>query len=99
MAEAVRGELTVEHRNAVPDPATLPWVDVVAVLPSPVLARDVIGDGERAVLSLALHEPNVLVVLDERRGRKVAKRLGLKRTGVLRRDGRGHSASARPQAR
>ena len=83
---AVRTELTVDHPNDVPDPATLSWVVAERPLPHPaVVAWGKLGKGEASVLSLALHRDDVLAIVDEKRGKKAGLALGLgpRLTGTL----------------
>lgn len=61
-----------------------PWIQVVRVS-NPRLALTYIGldQGEAEVLALAVEHNARLVVIDERRGRRYAQRLGLALTGTL----------------
>ena len=42
-----------------------------------------LDEGEASAIALALENPHSRIILDERKGRSVAKRLGLKITGTL----------------
>jgi len=39
--------------------------------------------GEASAIALAIEEENSLLIIDERKGREIAKRMGLKITGIL----------------
>jgi predicted nucleic acid-binding protein len=65
--------------------ADLPeWIDLE---PDPEVLlpeTDSLGAGEASAISLAwLHRGDALLVLDERRGRRIADALGLRKTGLL----------------
>ncbi|QXD16313.1 DUF3368 domain-containing protein [Rhodocaloribacter litoris] len=64
-----------------------------------VLQRD-LGRGEAEAIALALERNADLVLLDEREGRRAARRLGLSVTGVLgllvEAKAKGHVATLRP---
>jgi uncharacterized protein len=85
-----------------PDPLGLPWADVRPVAPmSPRLELiGFLGAGERAVLTLAMAEPDSVAIIDDLAGRKVAARFGVKVTGtlnvVLAAKQRGHILAVRP---
>lgn len=75
---AVRTELLREH-PALPD-----WLDIVAPKAIPIeitSARLDLGESEALAVALELHADAVL--LDERLGRRVARALGLRVTGLL----------------
>lgn len=61
-----------------------PWIQVVPVS-NPRLPLTYIGldQGEAEVLALALEHSARLVIIDERKGRRYAQRLGLALTGTL----------------
>lgn len=61
-----------------------PWIQVVCVS-NPRLALTYVGldQGEAEVLALAVEHNARLVVIDERKGRRYAQRLGLALTGTL----------------
>ena len=69
----------------VPDPVQHAWLHIVDPLhvPSEWLSLD-LGPGERAVLALALENPDRIAVLDDRFGREVAQTAGLPVWGTLR---------------
>ena len=60
------------------------WIKVTT-LPNPkqILAFERLDEGEAAVLTLALEQDARLVIIDERRARQHAKRMGLPLTGTL----------------
>ena len=67
----------------VPNPATLPWVEIVS---SPTvallaLATD-LGKGESEAIAIA-HERNALLILDDGLARRHARLIGVKLTGTL----------------
>jgi hypothetical protein len=68
-----------------PEPLALPWADVRPVAPlSPQLEPfGFLGAGERAVLTLAMANPDSVAIIDELPGRKVAARFGVNVTGTL----------------
>jgi predicted nucleic acid-binding protein len=69
---------------ALPDVTAFPWVRVQSVVvPAGLLLGTDLGDGEQAVLGLALAIPGALVVLDDAAARQEARRLGLSLTGTL----------------
>ena len=76
---AVRDELLARH-DELPD-----WLDVRDDPPFPptTLTNTKLGHGETAAISLALELHADIVLIDERRGRREAERLGLTVTGVL----------------
>lgn len=76
---AVRDELLARH-DELPD-----WLDVRDDPPFPptLLVNAKLGRGETAAISLALELHADIVLIDERRGRREAERLGLTVTGVL----------------
>ena len=77
----------LEHGRLVPGSVTvdLPeWIEVLSLqaTPSPLL-RAILDDGEAAVISLAAEVGCQLVLIDERRGRRVARLAGLEVTGTV----------------
>jgi predicted nucleic acid-binding protein len=61
-----------------------PWIQVVRVSnPRLVLSYIGLDQGETKVLALAVEHNAQLVVIDERKGRRYAQRLGLALTGTL----------------
>lgn len=76
---AVRDELLARHEK-LPD-----WLDIRddPLFPSTTLTMAKLGRGETAAISLALELHADVVLIDERRGRREAERLGLTVTGVL----------------
>lgn len=82
-------------------PITIPnWVEVVSLArrPSAPLVQS-LDQGEAAVISLALELEVPTVAIDEWRGRRVARALGLEVTGSLGLLGRAKTAGAIPQLR
>jgi uncharacterized protein len=60
------------------------WLTVVPDPPEQLEETRVLGAGESAAITLAwLHRPESFLILDEKRGRAVAKSLGLRVTGLL----------------
>jgi len=60
------------------------WLTVVPDPPEPLEETRVLGAGESAAITLAwMHRPESFLILDEKRGRAVAKALGLRVTGLL----------------
>lgn len=65
-----------------PDLAELPWLSVHATAPDPLILSTLdAGEAEAIALARAVHAR--LILLDERRGRAVAARLGLPVAGSL----------------
>ncbi len=63
---------------------TLDWLEVVdAGEPPPELRRFHLDAGEEAVLTRALAHPGTLAIIDDRRGRRVARALAIPVTGTL----------------
>ena len=100
--EAVLGELR-RGRAAGPGPVLPPptWLDVRPLRAPPIpLLAEYLDPGEAAVIALAIEEEISLVAIDERRGRMVARTLGLHVTGsvgvLLRAKRRGLVTSIRP---
>ena len=61
-----------------------PWLQVVDLkTPIPAMIRATLDDGEAAVIQLALEQDIELVCLDDLRGRRLAKAVGLSIVGVL----------------
>lgn len=60
------------------------WIEVLptTAIPSPLLAAH-LDPGEASVIALALEQEISLVLIDERRGRMVARTLGLRVTGSV----------------
>ena len=69
----------------VPDPSAYPWLRVVdpRTIPSEWLVSD-LGPGELAALSLALENPERIVLLDDALARRIAQTAGLTVWGTLR---------------
>ena len=60
------------------------WLQIVGVADSswqPPISR--LGSGETAVLALAMETSDTIILMDEKRGRRAARILGLQTTGVL----------------
>ncbi len=65
-------------------PVDAPWLEVCDLRePLPSYARMTLDDGEAAVIQLALEQGIQYVCLDDRRGRRLAKALGLEVVGLL----------------
>ncbi|MFL6291759.1 MAG: DUF3368 domain-containing protein [Thermoanaerobaculia bacterium] len=69
----------------VPEPSTYPWLRVVdpRAIPSEWLASD-LGPGELAALSLALENPERIILVDDALARRIAQTAGLTVWGTLR---------------
>lgn len=83
--EAVEAELDEGRRRyvALPKLEALHWVTIRPthdLLPSPICG---LGKGERAVLALGTQLPQAVLLLDDLRARRHAKRHGMKTTGTL----------------
>lgn len=83
--EAVRDEFLAkdsgDRTQALED---TPWIQIVPLFqPRRVLAFAGLDRGEAEVLALAEEREARLVVLDEKKGRRYAERLGLPRTGTI----------------
>jgi len=65
-------------------PSSSEWIEVLptTALPPPLLAAH-LDPGEAAVITLALEQGISLVLIDERRGRMVARTLGLRVAGSI----------------
>ena len=65
--------------------AALPWIDVVPAsqISSESLVTSALDAGERAAIDVALGLKADLLLMDERAGIEVARRLGLSATGTL----------------
>jgi predicted nucleic acid-binding protein len=79
--DAVRDELRAGAEPR-PDVGTLPWLTVAAVEPDAEL-RDALNSGEAAATTLAIRLGARAVLLDERRGRRIAQARGLPVVGTL----------------
>jgi predicted nucleic acid-binding protein len=79
-AELQRGHLVLDAVNV-----SLPeWVEVMPLqAPPSALLQAILDEGEASVISLAAEIGCRLVVIDERRGRKVARLQGLEVTGTV----------------
>lgn len=84
---AVEAELAAGRAlgHDLPDPTTLPWVEIRRGLPVPplVLAIRGLGAGEREVIALALSDPGNIVILDDLEARRAAGSFGITVTGTL----------------
>lgn len=78
----VRREYQDGAKMSDPDLDTLSWLQVVPD-PGAVSLPAKLGLGEQAVLQLAVAYPARAVLIDERKGRRVAKELGLPILGTL----------------
>ena len=82
---AVQAEfLAIENSARQQALTTSNWIQITA-LSNPQLAQIYIGldRGEAEVLALAIEQSARLVIMDERKGRRYAQRLGLPLTGTL----------------
>jgi predicted nucleic acid-binding protein len=79
--DAVRDELRAGAEPH-PDFELLPWLTVAAVEPDAEL-RDALDSGEAAAITLAIRLGARAVLLDERRGRRIAQARGLPVVGTL----------------
>ena len=83
---AVAAELEEGRRLGLdlPDPESLPWVDLGESVNKQVLRLVAdLGPGETAVLALALERNDAIVILDDALARRHAEVLGLRLTGTL----------------
>lgn len=82
---AVRDEfLAAETEHRQQSLAHSPWIQVAHLqTPGYALTFSDLDSGEAEVLALAVERSARLVIIDERKGRRYAKRLGLSVTGTL----------------
>ena len=61
------------------------WIEIVQVVDRKyqLLLEGILDKGEASAIALAVTMENVLLIMDDLKGRKEAKRLGLKITGTL----------------
>ena len=82
--DAVEAELAAGRRRNVPLPRLedLKWVTIMSTqrIPSPAGG---LGKGERAVLAFGMHRPQAVLLLDDLRARRFAKRHRMETTGTL----------------
>ena len=73
-------EVAMEYRANLP-----PWIQVVSVQNVAVTKsiNAVLGLGESSAIALALETQNPLIILDDKRARAYAKKLGLNHIGVI----------------
>ncbi len=65
-------------------PVEAPWLEICDLRESlPIYASMTLDDGEAAAIQLALEQDIRYVCLDDRRGRRLAKALGLEVVGLL----------------
>lgn len=81
VAETVVTEFSAKRSSSDPDLAQLPWLTSRSVTPPPALLEQLDG-GEAATIALAEATNARLVLLDERRGRRVARQRGLTLAGT-----------------
>lgn len=84
VVEPVARECAAGGHVKVPALESLPWVSVMAVTagdPEPMLTQ--LDEGEKWTLHAACHANAQLLLIDERIGRNLAERMGLKVTGTL----------------
>jgi len=85
--------VAVEPEIRKADLAEAPWIKIAPLAnPHQVLAYVGLDQGEAEVLALASEQSARLVIIDERKGRRYAQRLGLPLSGTL----VGHLARALP---
>jgi uncharacterized protein len=67
------------------DCSTIPGLRVLDPASAAPLSHrhGMLDPGERAAISLAVEHPNSLLIIDERRGREVARELGVRVTGTV----------------
>ncbi len=63
-------------------PAWLQIREPAAISPT-LLANDLLDDGERAALALAVEMHADAILIDEKNGREIAEKLGLEHVGIL----------------
>ena len=83
--EAVRNELEKGHVQGedVPQLENYPWIEILRVnLPAYLNLIVDLGLGEAEVLAIATNHPSVLVVLDDKLARRIAKMQGFRLTGT-----------------
>lgn len=80
--ELVRG--ASHGSSGPPGPLSWEWIEALptTAIPPPLLAAH-LDPGEASVIALALEQGISLVLIDERRGRMVARTLGLRVTGSV----------------
>jgi uncharacterized protein len=85
--EAVWNEVVLDHpgKAGVEEIGSIPWIEVKAVFDTSLvsLLRQDLGAGESEALVLARELGADVLLMDERRGRNAAKRLGLTCTGLV----------------
>jgi uncharacterized protein len=85
--EAVRREIAIEGAGqpGASEVETLDWIEVCQVVDRTAVAllQAELDDGEAEAIALAVELEADLVLLDERKGRAIAGRLGLKFVGLL----------------
>lgn len=82
--ELVLAEYMAKAIASDPNLGNLPWLQVRASAPNPTLQITTsLGAGEMAALSLAQASNAQLVILDDKRARRVADQLGITVTGTL----------------
>lgn len=65
-------------------PVEVPWLEICELRePLPAYAQTTLDDGEAAAIQVALEQGIRFICLDDRRGRRVAKALGLEVVGLL----------------
>lgn len=88
IAEAVREEINADGLIKVPDPETLAWVNIQDNI-SDIRQRLIfeLDEGEKQTILTALEAKNrgeeCLILIDERKGRRIATTLGFKIKGTL----------------
>ena len=85
--EQVAGELEAGRLicGDTPDPRQLPWVELVSVAPALIAAlpSNTLGLGECATIAYARSHGPMLVALDDRRARMLARQLALPVVGLV----------------
>lgn len=100
---AVVAELEAGRRRGedVPEIDNCEWIETRAIQSPQILGLSTdFGPGETEVLALALEEPESLIIMDEKLGRKIARLRGLRVTGtagiLLKAKQEGHISVVRP---
>lgn len=80
VAELNRG---IRMRRALPDVATIDWIEMRAPPGALLLGMDALGPGETEVIALGRSSPGSLLLIDDGAARQVASSLGLKISGTV----------------
>jgi len=81
--ELQRGRTPTAVRSWVSDPPS--WLEIVprGLVVAPGLGLELLGEGEREAIALAMNRRADMLLMDDREGVKEARRLGLTVTGTL----------------